>query len=378
MILLWCVAAVAAGYQLLVIIAALRHLSRHDPVPRLLPPVSILKPVYGGDPHFAEAMRSHAVLDYPEYEVLIGIGRDDPARAEAERLAAEFPGRLKLVETHTHAANGKVGALIDLAAAARYPIWLVNDSDINVPPDYLRRLVGYLEDPEVGVVTCIYRPASEHTPGRWEALGISTDFAPSVLVARLIGVREFGLGATLLFRAQDLAAAGGFEALAEYLADDYQLARHITQLGRRVELARLVVETQPAGSSWSEVWRRQLRWARTIRVSRSGYIGLPMANASLWALTSLAAGAWQAAAGLLALRLLAGLMVGVGILKSREVARLALLIPFCDLWGFLVWLFGLWGNQVQWRGMRLRITPDGRIAERRPASAETFSFAKMG
>ncbi len=378
MILIWCLAAAAAGYQLLVLVAALRHLSRHDPLPRILPPVSILKPVYGVDPHFAEALRSHAMLEYPEYEVLIGVRNGDSARAQAERLAAEFPDRFRVVEISTRAPNGKVGALIDLAAAARYPTWLVNDSDINVPPDYLRSLVGYLEDPEVGVVTCLYRSASDRAPGRWEALGIATDFAPSVLVARLLGVREFGLGATLLFRAQDLAAAGGFEALADYLADDYQLARHIARLGKRVELARLAVETQPAGATWSEVWLRQVRWARTIRVSRSGYAGLPLTNASLWAVTALAAGAWQAAAGLLALRLLVGLIVGIGILKSSDVTRLALLIPFRDLWGIGVWLWGLAGDEVQWRGVRLRLTPDGRIRERRPARAETFSFDKMG
>jgi len=217
-------------------------------------------------------------------------------------LIESFPERrLRLVAVSTRAANGKVGALADLAREARYPLLLVNDSDIHVPPDYLRRIVGPLEDPAVGMVTCLYRAASDDWPGRWEALGIATDFAAGVLVAPLVGVREFGLGSTLLFRAVDLEAIGGFAALADYIADDYQLAKRITELGRRVLLSRQVVTTWLSGRTWGEVWRHQVRWARTIRVSRGAYLGLPLSNASLWALVAVAAGGWWAALPLLGL-----------------------------------------------------------------------------
>ena len=363
MILVLLLAAAAAAYQLIALAAALRHLVKRDPVPSALPPISVLKPIRGLDPHFREAIRSHAVLDYPEYEVLFGVSDpSDPAVPEIRMLIEAFPERgLRLIQVSTPAANGKVGALIDLAREARYPLLLVNDSDIHVPPDYLRRIVGPLEDPSVGMVTCLYRARSDHWPGRWEALGIATDFAPSVLVAPMVGVREFGLGSTMLFRATDLGAIGGFEALADYIADDYQLARRITELGRRVVLSRLAVETCIAGRTWREVWRRQVRWARTIRVSRGAYLGLPLSNASLWSLVAFATGAWWAALPLVALRILVGLVVGAGILGSREAERHFYLMPLRDLWGFGVWLCGLAGNTVEWRGARLRFSRDGRI-----------------
>jgi ceramide glucosyltransferase len=362
-ILVLLVAAAAAAYQLLALAAALRHLARRDRAPASLPPISILKPVRGLDPRFWEAVRSHAVLDYPEYEVLFGVADpSDPAVPEIRKLIRSFPERrLRLVMVSTHAANGKVGALADLAREARYPLLLVNDSDIHVPPDYLRRIVGPLEDPGVGMVTCLYRAGSDHWPGRWEALGIATDFAPGVLVAPLVGVREFGLGSTLLFLAADLRAIGGFAALADYIADDYQLARRITELGRKVVLSRLVVTTWLSGRTWGEVWRHQVRWARTIRVSRGAYLGLPLSNASLWALAALAAGAWWAALPLLGLRIVAGLVTAVGVLGSRDAARLFWLMPLRDLWGFAVWLWGLAGDTVEWRGERLRLGRDGRI-----------------
>ena len=364
MILVLLLAAAAAAYQLLALVAALRHLLRQEEPARRLPPISILKPVCGREPHFREAILSHAAQDYPEFEIIFGAADpSDPAVEEVRRVIAEFPpGRIHLVFGASEAANRKVGVMVELAKAARYPLLLVDDSDVRVPSGYLRRIVGPLEDPQVGLVTCLYRGCSDHWPGRWEALGIVTDFAPSVLVAPLVGVREFGMGATLLFRAEDLRAMGGFEALSDYIADDYQLARHIGRLGRRVVMSKVVVETGLAGRRWSEAWRHQVRWARTIRVSRpSGYAGLVLSNASLWSLVAALAGAWWAALPLLALRMLVGLLVGVGILRCGEVRRYFFLIPLRDLWGAAVWLCGLFGSTVEWRGARLHLTPDGRI-----------------
>ena len=121
---------------------------------------------------------------------------------------------------------------------ARCPILLVNDSDISVEQDYLRSVVAPLEDPRVGVVTCLYRARAESGPSRWEAIGLATEFAPSVLVARLIGESGFALGSTMVFRAEQIRQIGGFEAVEDYLADDYQLGAHIAALGYKVALAQ--------------------------------------------------------------------------------------------------------------------------------------------
>jgi ceramide glucosyltransferase len=325
-----------------------------------------LKPLCGLDPHFREAVLSHALQDYPDFEILFGSADPgDAALEEAAKLAAEFPpGRIRIIRGAAPAANRKVGVLMELAKAARYPLLLVNDSDIRLPEGYLRRIVAHLEDPGAGLVTCLYGARSDHWPGRWEALGIATDFAPSALVAPMAGVREFGLGAALLFRSSDLEAIGGFPALADYLADDYQLAARIARLGRRVVIARTPVETSISGRTWGEVWRHQIRWARTIRVSRpAGYAGLMLSNTSLWALVAALAGAWWAALPLLALRLFSGMLVGFGILRSRDALLHFYLIPFRDLWGVAVWACGLAGNTVEWRGTLLRLDREGRIVQ---------------
>ena len=360
-------ACAAAAYYLLALMAAARwRRPRGQPegAPR---GISILKPVHGRDPRFYEALASHARQQYPQFEILFGVSDPrDPALDDIRRLQRDFPAVAIAVHVlATDAPNAKAGVLAGLAARARYPLLLVNDSDIRVEPDYLRTVSAPLDDPSIGMVTCLYRAHAESWAARAEALGIATEFAPSVLVARLLGVAEFALGSTMMFRAQDLRAIGGFEAIAGYLADDYQLGRHITQLGRRIEFSDVVVETDLGAGSWSHTWRHQLRWSRTIRVSRpSGYYGYVVTHATLWALVAFAFGAWPAAAAALCVRMLAGVVVGAGILRDRNVWRDGWMIPLRDLFGFAIWLAGLFGDEVEWRGLRLKLRPDGRIALR--------------
>jgi ceramide glucosyltransferase len=366
----WAAPAIAAGaYYLIALAAALTRLRLHEPAASALPPVSILKPVRGRDPRFYEAIRSHAALDYPDFEILFGVrDRTDPAVADILRLQAEFPQRgIRLVFSSSEAPNGKVAVLADLEREARYPLLLVNDSDILVEPDYLRRIVAPLEDPCAGVVTCLYRARAEHWPGRWEAIGVATEFAPSVLVAPLFGVSGFALGSTMLFRAAQLTRIGGFHAIGSYLADDYQLGMHISRLGYRVALSTVVVETNLSGTSWDEVWRHQLRWSRTIRVSRTaGYYGYLMTQASFWSLIAALAGHWAIALAVLAMRLAAGIVTGRFVLGDRQVSRYWYLIPLRDLWGFSIWIAGLRGDTVEWRGQTMRLKPDGTITPSRP------------
>jgi ceramide glucosyltransferase len=359
-------AVAAAAYYLLAIVAAVRWRG-HMTAPRSggeTPPVSILKPVHGRDPRFYEAIFTHAAQDYPEFEILFGVSDPcDPALEDIRRLKREFPERrIEVVVAETGAPNAKVGVLAELAQRARYPLLLVNDSDIVAPPGYLRAVTAPLGNPKVGLVTCLYRGQADSWASRSEALGISTEFAPSVLVARLLGQAEFALGSTMVFRAEALRRMGGFETIAPYLADDYQLGRHISELGYRIEFAPVVVETDLGGESWAEAWRHQLRWARTIRVSRpGGYFGYVVTHATWWALVALAAGQWWAAALALGLRMVAGVVVGAGVLKDRRAARDFWLMPLRDLFGFAVWLAGLFGHTVEWRDRELRLHADGRI-----------------
>ena len=366
MILLAVPALAAAAYYLLAIAAAIGWRRVPANPDAGLPPVSILKPLYGTDARLYAALRSHATQNYPEFEILFGVSDPgDPALAAVEKLQREFPAlAMRVITVETTAPNPKAFVLEQLARQARYPVLLVNDDDIEVEKGYLAAVVTALAGPKVGLVTCLYRAQPESWPARLEAIGIATDFAPSVMVARLLGVAEFALGATMAIRAETLREIGGFEPIAAYLADDYQLGLRVTQRGYRVEFAPVVVETGLGGASWRQVWRHQLRWARTIRVSRrGGYYGSLITQATLWSLVAFAAGQWMAGAAALGVRLVAGYVSGAIVLSDPEVRRWFWLMPLRDLFGLAVWLGGCFGTVVYWRGRKLRLDQEGRITK---------------
>ena len=358
-------ALAAAAYFLLAIFAALRW-RQPARASGSLPAVSILKPMHGTDPRLYEAIRSHAAQDYPEFEILFGFGdASDAAIADVERLKREFPeSSLRVVVAKADAPNAKVGVLAALAKQARHGLLVVSDDDILAGPGYLRSVVAPFANTKTGLVTCLYRARAQSLPSLVEALGIATEFAPSVMVARLLGVVDFALGSTMALRAETLREIGGFEALADFLADDYQLGKQVAARGYRIEFASAVVETGGGAVAWAAVWKHQLRWSRTIRVSRTaGYYGSVVTQATFWALVACAAGQWPVGAAALALRVVAGLLVGGVILKDPQVWHWFWLMPLRDLFGFAVWLGGCFGSTVYWRGRKLRLRRDGKITQ---------------
>ena len=351
-------------YQILSIAACVRQRLRRAQPSAALPSVSILKPVRGLDPAMYAALRSQAEQRYPEFEILFGVSDGhDPAIPVIQQLQRDFPNLPIVLHVGSEpAANAKVGVLAHLSKFARYPVWLVNDSDIHVTPDYLSAVVAPLGDAGVGVVTCLYRPIGHSPASRWEAFGIAIDFMPSTLVAQLLGVREFGLGSTLCFRARELQSAGGFAVLADYIADDYQLARRLVEPGRTAHLSRYIVETSLGDASWRGVWQHQLRWSRTIRATKpAGFAGLPFSHAGVWALAATCLHMPLIAGLLVAARIAAALAGGWLVLRVDRNPVWALLAPVWDLCAFCVWAASYGSRSVLWRDRRLRIQPDGRI-----------------
>jgi ceramide glucosyltransferase len=337
----------------------------------ILPPISILKPLKGTDPDIYASFRSHCLQDYPEYEIIFGVSDpDDPAVASVEQLRHEFPDRaIRLaVSPNKLGANVKVSNLEQMLPAARYEHLIVNDSDICVEPDYLRRVVAPLADEAVGMVTCLYRGIAASTFGsQLESLGISTDFCAGVLVARqLEGGLRFGLGSTLAFRRADLERIGGFRSIVDFLADDYELGRRIAALGLTVVLSDVVVETRLPAYDLREFLAHQLRWARGVRDSRAaGYIGLVSTYGLMWALLGLIAAhaapwSWAVLGATAILRFAVAAVVGRLVLQDSEVLKSLWLLPVRDLVAVAVWIASFAGHTVTWRGDRF-LLKDGRL-----------------
>lgn len=333
---------------------------------RSLPPVSILKPLKGVDPEIWENFCSHCEQDYPEFQLIFGVSDPaDPAVEVVRRLQAKYPNLpIELVVCdRILGANVKVSNLAQMLPAARHEILLVNDSDIRVLSDYLRKVAAPFADVSVGMVTCLYRGSAHPTLGsRLEAIGINTDFIPGVLSARFLehGL-HFGLGSTLAFRRHDLEAIGGFESLVDYLADDYELGRRIATTGKRIELSAATVTTLLPAYTFREFLQHQLRWSRTIRAARClGYAGLLFTFGLPWALLMVfaargAAWAYALFALTFALRLVIAYVTADVVLGDRWMFRYELintifLIMIRDLIAPIVWATSFMGNRITWRG----------------------------
>lgn len=362
-------------YYLICLWSAVKFLGEREsgeaarPTP-VLPPISLLKPLKGIDPEIYESFRSHCQQDYPEYEIIFGVSDpNDPAIESVRALQREFPDRRIqfVVSPKILGANVKVSNLAQMLLEARHDYLIINDSDIRVEHDYLRRVTAPLAERRVGMVTCLYRGVAAATLGsRLEALGISTDFCPSVLAARQLEGIHFGLGSTLAFRRAELEQIGGFTSFVDYLADDYELGNRIARLGLAVELSEIVVETYLPPYNLREFFAHQLRWARGVRDARAGgYLGLVFTFGIPWALVALAASraelwAWGALAFTFFLRLAVALVVGRNVLKDRQVLKYLWLIPLRDLVALAVWIASLGGHTVTWRGDRFRLK-DGKL-----------------
>jgi ceramide glucosyltransferase len=368
------------GYYVLCLWSArsFRRDSRR-PLPEFTPPVSILKPLRGVDPQMYESFRSHCLQEYPEYEIIFGVNEPgDPAVEAVHRLAREFPAcKIRLVLCPEILGNNrKASNLVQMLPHAIYGHILINDSDILVPPDYLKRIMAHFGRPEVGMVTSPYKGIAAGTLGsKLESIGISTDFFAGVLAARQVekGI-HFALGSTLAISAEALNKIGGMAPLVDYLADDYELGNRTSKAGMEVVMSDLVVETHLPPYNFREFLDHQMRWARSTRDSRrAGYLGVALTFGLPWAMIAvlLSAGAWWSWIVLgcaTLLRMILALVVGVGLMHDKTVIPHLWLVPVRDLVALGVWFGAYAGHEVHWRG-EVFVLEDGKIRIKQAGSA---------
>ena len=335
-------------------------------------PVSILKPVKGMDGDSFENFASFCRQDYPLYQIVFAAASAaDPVIPVIRRLIAAFPDVdiSLVVDGSIHGANYKVCNLMHAFEKAKYPLLIVCDSDIRVGEGYLRQVCAPFADPKVGLVTSPYRSPGVRGAGcAIEALGFCTEMVPNVMVALKLEGLSFALGASMAVRKEALERIGGFAALVDYLADDYQLGNMIHRAGYRLELSPHFVESVMRGDETvSEVLARQLRWGRTIRVSRpGGYLAsgitLPFPAALLALLVSGFSAVGAAAAALLYLvRLAVAVVYSRALVRDRLLPRWLWLVPVRDAFSFGVWALSLAGNRVRWRGDLFMLDKGGKI-----------------
>lgn len=338
--------------------------------PKLSPecpePVSILKPLYGGDDGLEENLRSFFQQDYRDFEILMSVHTDDsPEALTARRVMSDFPNvRARLVVAgESPRPNGKVFSLQRMMRFARHDILLMADSDIRVTPDMLSAIAAEMQDPAIDLVTCPYRAVPGKTLwSRMEAVGMNTEFLSGVLVARLLDGMNFALGCTLAIRRGALESIGGLEALQSYLAEDFMMGKLVARNGGSVILSSYVIQHRIGSQGFRKNFRHRLRWARSTRRSRPwGYVGQAFTYPLPLALLLLAfePAWWPWAAVAVIFRAAAAGVTAGAVLRDPLTAREWYLVPLQDIASFVTWILGFFGNMVEWRGQRHAVLANG-------------------
>jgi ceramide glucosyltransferase len=381
------------------------------------PGVTLLKPLKGLDPETRGCLQSWFKQDYRgPVQMLFGVADEQDPVCEVVRqlLAAHPQANAQLVHCPEQLGpNAKVSTLVHLERLAQHDHLVVSDADTRVPTDFLAQVLQPLRDPQAGLVNCFYALTNPTTLAmQWEAVAVNADFWSQVLQSRTLKPLDFALGAVMATRRQQLNEIGGFRALVDYLADDYQLGHQIAKRGYRIELCPVVVECREREQGWRDVWAHQLRWARTIRVCQPvPYFLSILSNATVWntlllawvfhefpkILPALDSSAHAVGPDELTARIL---MASVPLLLSVPLCRFAaaadcaycllkvsrgnesrlswlisekrltinakcvltaLLSPLKDLLQVPIWALAFLGNTVIWRGQRLRVLPGGKL-----------------
>lgn len=364
-------ALVGTGVLLLQLAALRRHLGRPPAAPRGRPGISVLKPLCGVDDELEENLACFAALDWPEYEVLLGVrGPDDAACPVARRFEAAFPGRFRLVfQRGEPGLNPKVNQLVTLSRAARHRVLVVSDSNVRVEPGYLAEIAALLEDPTVGLVSHAIVGVGERRLGSlFDGLHLAGSVAPGVVAAQLLVGQDIVVGKSMAFRREDLLALGGFEVAKDVLAEDFVLGRMVsTRLGKRVALARRPVQNVSVSHGVGDFLARYGRWAVLHRTVTGRLVHLSQAclNPVL-----LGAAALAVEPGTVTLAAMGGLCAAKAAIDGAcgralrpggfRMAQLAL-VPVKDLVFAAAWARGLVRSTVTWRGNRIRVQAGTRI-----------------
>ena len=333
-----------------------------------LPPVTILKPLKGEEPSLFANLASFCAQDYcAPVQLIFGVPRaDDAAIPVVQRLMSTFPRQETelVIDATTIGTNPKISSLNNMMCKARHTVIAFADSDIAVQRDYLLRLVAALEEGGVGGVTCLYHGVA--IGGLWSklsALAVDGHFLPNVLVGLRTLLATPCFGSTIALRRSDLEAIGGLAAFADCLADDYAIGTALRKKGLKVVIARFLVAHSCAEVSFAQLWRHELRWARTIRtLDPTGYAGSFVTHPMAFALLTCLFGAILPGAAVAVFAVLSRIVI-LHVVTSRNglAPHPYWLVPVRDLLSFAIFIWSFFGRDLMWRGCEYRVRADGTL-----------------
>jgi ceramide glucosyltransferase len=362
------VACIPFIYYLLSLYSTARYFSvswRENPPNRdFFPPISCLKPIKGLDEDAYENYASFCRQDYPKYEIVFCVDKDDPAVPVLEKLARDFPDRdiRLLFGSGRNAINDKVGRLVRLVDEAKYDLLVITDGDIRVTPDYLRVVAHPFRDPKVGGATTLYASTDEKKfIEELQTIGMISDFFAGILVAWQLDGVKFMFGQTIVMTRQANAAFGTYRVNENKPADDLLAGRMVAEQGYEVKLLPYVVKTVADFNSMRDLLYKRTRWMTVMRLMRPwGHFGLILTWGLPWSFIAIAVHPSAATAVFFlgiyaALRIAMALLIGTYGMKQKNIWSKIPLIPVWDAVAFGIWLASFTRSTIRWRGVNYTI-----------------------
>jgi ceramide glucosyltransferase len=357
------VAAIPGVYYLLAIYSSARYfrVARRENPPNtgFTPPISCLKPIRGLDDDAYENYASFCRQDYPEYEIVFCVDRDDPALPVLEKLIADFPQRKirLLYGSGRDTINDKVARLVRLVSEAQYELLVITDGDIRVGPDYLRAVAHPFRDPKVGGATTLYVSTEETTfVQELQSAGMISDFFAGILVAWQLDGIKFMFGQSIVTTRQRIAGFGGYEVIENRPADDLNVGRLVAAQGYEVKLLPYIVKTVADFQSLKDLFYKRVRWMTVMRLMRRrGHQGLIFTWGLIWALIAVATHPTLPIAigylgSYIVLRVVLTWVIGIHGMRQKGLWPKMLLIPLWDAVAFMIWVASFGRKTIRWRG----------------------------
>jgi len=351
-----------------------RAARRRESLPPPLPAVSVLKPLCGVDNALEDNLRTFFEQEHPAFELVFGIqGHDDPALPLVRRLRAEHPEVRARIVVHDggRGINPKVSNLRAMLTAASHDVVVISDSNVAVEPNYLRLMAEDLERPGVGLVTSMFAGTGERSLGATlENLHLNGAVAAGSALPTELLDHPVVVGKSMMFRRSVLERLGGFESVANVLAEDYVIGRMFHAAGHAIRLCEQPIRNVNRDTSLRAFFKRHQRWSMIrLRMAPVAFVLEPVTQPLLIALAAPlfgVVGAWPLVWAF-ALLLARDSLQWIALRGRRGLLRALPLFPLRDGLVLAAWASAFFHRHVTWRGTRVRVSQGTRLyAETEP------------
>ncbi len=317
-------------------------------------PVTIFRPLKRGVPEIGMKLRSFLQAVQPDDQVLMGIYEDDILTENAARAAlADFPRLdIHIISCRRDLArNPKINKLLRLAPLACHDYWIILDSEIEDAATFLPQFRSEWNSLHFPVLSAPYR---------FRKLTLTTapvlhTLLPGLAVLQRLGKISNTVGAALAVTRSQIEKLGGWESLADELAEDYQLGHRLAQMGIPVRFSSVVVALGNDSETPLSALRQLHRISATYRRYQPlGFAGSIVLHSMTWGLFA----AFLHPFGWIMLLLASLSRLVVCHQRARtlgwslSLGRSLFLIPVSSLLETLFWIMAWLPLPVHWAGKR--------------------------